>query len=201
MSIKKKSTHNSRAEAERRTGPVNRRIGMADSRGEKIEQRVGMPERRVTTKDAEIAVVTSSGEYTGTINLNSAPERIERTSDFFTKGNQSFITLYNAIRMGQSGKVIFINIKDIAVVLPKDDIFPDRPELRKDASITIKLKYGLGTIKGKVNLMGESRQVDRISDLLNYPGKKWLVVYNAEYRARFTNAALINLEFISSVEG
>ena len=201
MPIEKRIKNGNGTYVEKRTGPVNRRIGMPDTRVEKIEQRVGLPERRLTTEDMEIALVTGSGEYNGTINLNAAPERIDRTSDFFTKGNSAFITLYNAIRMGQTGKVIFINVKDIAVALPKDGIFPNRPELRKDAPITVKLKYGLGTIKGKVNLLGERRELDRVSDLLNYPGKKWLVVYNAEYRARSTSVALINLEFISSVEG
>ena len=49
--------------------------------------------------------------------------------------------------------------------------------------------------------MGENRRVDRVSELLNYPGKKWLIVYNAKFKGRSTNVALVNLEFISSAEG
>lgn len=201
MPVEKKLRGNKRDYLENRIGPVERRTGMSNVRAEKAEQRVGLPDRRVATNDMEIEVVTGSGEYTGTINLNSAPERIERTSDFFIKGDPAFITLYNAIQMGKPGNVIFINNKDMAVVLPKDDIFPSRPELREDTPITIKMKYGLGIIKGMVNLMGESRRVDRVSDLLNYPGKKWLIVYNAEYKGKSPNVALISLDFISSAEG
>lgn len=201
MAVKKQLCQTGWDHEERRCGPVDRRTGIPEGREKGVERRVGLPDRRLATNDMDVTVITGSGEYTGTINLDSAHERMERTSDFLIKSNLVFITLYNTIRMGQPGKVVFINIRDIAVVLPKDTIFPEKPELREDAPITVKLRFGLGKIEGKVNLMGESRRVDRVSDLLNYPGKKWLVVYNANYRGRHINVAMINLEFISHTEG
>jgi hypothetical protein len=185
---------------ERRVGSTDRRNGLSDPPSECADQRLGPPDRRINTHDVKVTVVTSSGEYSGTINLNASCEQADRTSDFLIKGNPAFLTLYNAVLVGQPGEVIFINFKDIALVLPKDGIFPDKPELREDARITVNLKYGLGKIKGMVNLLGEDRHIDRVSDLLNYPRKKWLVVYDAECKGKHVNVALINLDFVSSAK-
>lgn len=186
--------------AEKRIGPPDRRNTVTDKNIMDGERRVGLPDRRVVTDGRIVHVVTGSGEYRGTVNLHSASEKVDRVSDFFIKSDISFLTLYDTTLMGQTGRVNFISIQDIALVIPQDDIFPKKPELRLDADISIKMKSGLGQIKGKINLLGENRPVDRISDLLNYPGKRWLIVYMASYNGKLINAAVINLDFISCVE-
>ena len=66
--------------------------------------------------------------------------------------------------------------------------------------MSVNLKYGLGHLVGKMNLWGETQEMDRISDLLNFPGKKWLLLYEASYKGKNLQTAIINLEFISTVE-
>lgn len=186
---------------ERRIGLPERRITMPDGRENKVEQRVGLPDRRVDTNDKIVTIITGSGECKGTINLNSAPLKVDRVSDFFIKSDIAFLTLYDTVLMGQAGKAALLNIKDIAVIIPHDNISPRRPELRQDLDVKVRLKLGIGQINGKINLMGETQQVDRVSDLLNYPGKRWLVVYEACFRGKSLLTTIINLDFISSVEG
>jgi len=198
MSTDRESSTTKNDLQERRNGLLDRRI--KNKNKENPDRRAGPPDRRIETVDRDINVITGSGEYKGTINLYSAPVGVDRVSDFFIKSDISFLTLYKTVLIGQPGKVIFINMNDIALVIPLDDIFPRRHELRKDIDVTVKLKSGLGQIKGKINLLSESRQVDRISDLLNYPGKRWLVVYLASFRGKAINAAVINMNFISGIE-
>ena len=173
---------------------------MSDATAGEMDQDTGESEKKTTTVDKPVIIVTTSGNYQGYINLNFSSVQIFRISDLFLKGEFSFLPLYNATIQGQKGKTVLINLKDIAMVIPKDNIFGPSPELRKDAKATVKLKYNLGKLLGKVNLWGETQQMDRISDLLNFPGKKWLVLYEANYKGENLPAAIINLEFISTVE-
>ncbi len=156
--------------------------------------------KKVATVDKPVTIVTTSGDYQGSINLNLANVHVNRVSDLFVKTDIAFLPLYNAIVMGQRGKEVLINIKDVAVVIPHDEISAPSPALRKDAAVTVKLKYGLGQLTGNVNLWGETQQVDRISDLLNFPDKKWLILYEVSYKGKLMPAAIINLQFISLVE-
>jgi hypothetical protein len=173
---------------------------MPETTENKIDQQTDNIDKRVATNDRPVTILTTSGEYQGNINLNLSNVQINRVSDLFVKSNIAFLPLYNATVKGLKGKEVLINIKDIAVVIPNDDIFPLSPELRKDAIVSIKLKYDLGELTGKVNLWGETQQLDRISDLLNFPGKKWLILYEASYKGEKLIAAIINLEFISTVD-
>lgn len=182
---------------ERRIGPLDRRI---KKRNKKYpERRLGLSDRRIETVDRQILVITGSGEYKGRINLNSAPVRVEHVSNFLIKSDLSFLTLYNTTKNGKLGGVIFINIQDIAVVIPTEDFSPPTPELRKDVDVSVKLKAGYGQINGKIDLLSETREVDRVSGLLNYPEKKWLVVHMAKFGGRELNIAIINMDFISCV--
>lgn len=156
--------------------------------------------KRVATVDRPVTVVTTSGDYKGNINLNLANVHVNRVSDLFIKTDIAFLPLYHATIMGNQEKEILINVKDIGVVIPHDEIIAPSPALRKDAYIIVKLKYGLGQLNGKVNLWGETQQVDRISDLLNFPGKKWLTLYDVSFKGKQIQAAIVNLQFISYVE-
>lgn len=186
---------------ERRTGPASRRVGLPDTRENAMEDRRGILERRTVTHDKNISLITGSGEYKGTINLNSARTMVDRVTDFFVKSEIRFVTLYNTELIGQPGKVAMVNVKDIAVVIPHEQFLHTNPELRQDADVTVKLKSGMGHITGKVNLLGETRETDRVSDLLNLPDKQWLLVYDAVFKGKPIQAALIHMEFISVVEG
>lgn len=186
---------------ERRNGLPTRRVGMPDSRDDGAERRQGLVDRRTATNDKNITIITCSGEYKGTINLNAAPLQVDRISDFFIKSDISFVTLYNSTVQGQKGKVTLVNIQDIAVIIPHDNLIPRVPELRQDVDVNIRMKFGIGQINGNINLMSETRPVDRVSDLLNYPGKKWIVLYEASFRGRSLGAVIINLDYISAVEG
>jgi hypothetical protein len=157
-------------------------------------------EKKTATNDRSVDIVTTSGEYSGNINLNLASVQINRVSDLFVKSDISFLPIYNAVINGKQGREVIVNIKDIAVVIPKDGLAPPTPELRKDVAVSVKLKFDLGRLTGKVNLWGETQQSDRISDLLNFPGKKWLVLYDASYHGRNLSAAVVNIDFISTVE-
>jgi hypothetical protein len=156
--------------------------------------------KKVATVDKPVTVVTTSGDYQGSINLNLANVHVNRVSDLFIKTDIAFLPLYNAIVMGHRGKEVLINIKDIAVVIPHDQISAPSPALRKDAAVSVKLKYSLGQLTGNVNLWGETQEVDRISDLLNFPDKKWLTLYDVSFKGKQLPAAIINLQFISLVE-
>ena len=173
---------------------------MPDTTAEKSDQKTGDMDKKLATNDKPVIIVTTSGEYQGNINLNFSSTQINRVSDLFVKSNIAFLPLYDAAIKGQKGREILINVKDIAVVIPNDDVFPASPELRKDAVVSIKLKFDLGCLMGKVNLWGETQQLDRISDLLNFPGKKWLILYEANYEGKSLRAAIVNLEFISTVD-
>ena len=186
---------------EKRSGIPTRRVGLSDDRDDGIERRFGLADRRTATDDKNVTIITCNGEYRGSINLNAASERVDRVSDFFIKSDIAFLTLYNATVKGQTGKVTLLNIKDIAVVIPHDDLFPRVPELRRDVDVNIRLNCNLGQIIGKVNLLSETREVYRVSDLLNYPGKRWLVLYEANLRGRRWGGVIVNLDFVSAVEG
>lgn len=185
---------------ERRGCIPTRRVGMPDCREHSYERRLGPEDRRTTTDDKEVAIVTTHGNYNGTINLNAASERVDRVSDFFLRGDFAFLPLYNATVIGQSGKVTLLNVKNIAFVIPNDKLFPRVPELRCDVDVKIRLSSNLGQITGKVNLRSEKQEVNRVSDLLNYPGKRWLVLYDANLKGKRWGAIIINLDFISAVE-
>ena len=186
---------------DRRTGPANRRIGLPDNRENREENRKGPAERRLETNDKDISIITTSGEYKGTINLNAARTMVERVSDFFIKSEFQFVTLYNTVLIGKPDKVALVNIKDIAMIIPHEQFTRCNIELRQDAEVTIKLKSGLGQLTGKVNLAGETQQIDRVSDLLNSQGKRWLLVYDANFKGKPIQAAVVNMDFISIVEG
>lgn len=173
---------------------------MPDTTIDEMDRRAGDSGKKVATEDRPVVIVTTSGDYLGNINLNFSSVQINRVSDLFVKGDMSFLPLYDAIVKGHEGKEVLINIRDVAVVIPKDKITKPSPELRKDTPVTVKLKYDLGALTGNVNLWGETSQVDRISDLLNFPGKKWLILYDANYKGKKIGAAIVNLEFISIVE-
>ncbi len=173
---------------------------MSDIASDRFDRQTGDINKKVATDDKPVTIVTTSGEYQGNINLNFSNVQINRVSDLFIKSDIAFLPLYNATVKGLKDKEVLINIKDIAVVIPGDNISPPSPELRKDARVSIKLKYDLGQLAGKVNLWGETQQLDRISDLLNFPEKKWLILYEASYKGKDLRAAIINLEFISTVD-
>lgn len=173
---------------------------MPDTTANEVDQQTGNIDKKVATNDRPVTIVTTSGEYQGNINLNLSNVQINRVSDLFVKSDIAFLPLYNATVMGLEEKEVLINIKDIAVVIPNDDLFPPSPELRRDAMVSIKLKHDLGHLTGKVNLWGETQQLDRISDLLNFPGKRWLILYEAIYKGKNLRAVIINLEFISTAE-
>jgi hypothetical protein len=185
---------------DRRRGTRDRRGGeLPDGKKIYTDQRKGQRDRRMPTDDRDIAVVTSTGEYKGTINLNSAPVKVERVSDFFIKSDFSFLLLYNTTFFGKPGKTAFLNLNDIAVVIQPDNALSKRSELRHDAILSVRLRYGLGQVNGKVNLRGETMPVDRVSDLLNYSKKRWLVVYEATFKGRTMLSTIINMDFISMV--
>ena len=173
---------------------------MSDIATDGTDQILDVSEKKMVTVDRPVVIITTSGDYSGDINLNLSSVQINRVSDLFIKSDIAFLPLYNAIVKGRTGREIIVNTKDIAVVIPRDTLSPPTPELRKDASVMVKLKYDLGQLVGKVNLWGEVQQSDRISDLLNFPGKKWLVLYDVSYKGRNLPAAIINIEFISMVE-
>lgn len=173
---------------------------MSDTTSSDISQKVKVSEKKMATIDRPVVIVTTSGDYSGNINLNFSSVQINRTSDLFLKSDIAFLPIYDAAINGKEGREIMINTRDIAVVIPKDTLAPPTPELRKDTDITIKLKYDLGQMVGKVNLWGDTRQSDRISDFLNFPGKKWLILYDVTYKGKILQAAIVNLEFISTVE-
>jgi hypothetical protein len=164
------------------------------------DQTIGVSDKKMTTVDRPVSIVTTSGDYAGNINLNLSNVQINRVSDLFVKSDISFLPLYNATVRGEKGREIIVNIKDIAVVIPQDKLPAPIQELRKDLHVTVKLKYDLGQLVGKVNLWGDTRQSDRISDLLNTPDKKWLILYDASYKGNNIPTAIINIEFISIVE-
>ena len=173
---------------------------MPDTTIDKIDPQTIDSDKRLATNDIPVTIVTTSGDYHGDINLNFSSVQINRVSDLFVKSNIAFLPLYNATVKGAEGKEVLINIKDIAVVIPNDNAFPSSPELRKDALVSIKLRYDLGHLAGKVNLWGETQELDRTSDLLNFPGKKWLILYEASFKGKSLRVAIINLEFISTVD-
>ncbi len=173
---------------------------MSDTHGEQSNLSRSQDDKKLSTIDKQVTIVSTSGDYHGNINLNLANVQVNRVSDLFIKSDIAFLPLYHANIMGQQGREVLINVKDIAVVIPHDQITSSSPELRKDAAVTVKLKYGLGNLSGNVNLLGETQQVDRISDLLNFPGKKWLILYDVSYKEQTMPVAIINLEFISLVE-
>ncbi len=173
---------------------------MSDNRNTDKTQGVSFSDKKTPTDDKLITVITISGEYKGMINLNSAPVKVNRVSDFLAKTDLSFLPLYNTTVMGVTGETIFLNFADIAAVVQPDDIDSKRSELRRDAKVIIRLKNNLGQINGKVNIHGESKPVDRVSDLLNYPEKKWLVVYEASFKGKTMLSTIINMDFISMVK-
>ena len=156
--------------------------------------------KKLATVDRPVTIVTTSGDYQGSINLNLANVQVNRVSDLFVKTDIAFLPLYNAVVMGQENKEVLINVNDIAVVIPHDQIIAPSPALRRDAAVSVKLKFGLGQLNGNANLWGETQQVDRISDLLNFPDKKWLTLYEVEFKGEKMPAAIINLKYISIVE-
>lgn len=164
------------------------------------EQNAGVSDKKMATVDKPVIIVTTSGEYTGNVNLNLSSVQIDRVSDLFVKSDIAFLPMYDTAVKGEKGREIIVNIKDIAVVIPEDTIQSPSPELRKDIQVTVKLKYDLGRLMGKANLWGDTRQSDRISDLLNSPGKKWLILYEASYNGKSIPAAIVNIDFISIVE-
>ncbi len=166
----------------------------------KIDRATDVSDKKMSTVDRPVVLVTTSGDYSGTVNLNLASVQINRVSDLFVKSDIAFLPIYNATVKGETGRELIVNIKDIAVVIPNDTLSPPTPELRKDADVCVKLKYELGQLMGKVNLWGDTQQSDRISDLLNCPGKKWLVLYEVSYKGKNIPAAIVNIEFISTVE-
>lgn len=156
--------------------------------------------KKLATVDRPVTIITTSGDHQGNINLNLANVHVNRVSDLFVKTDIAFLPLYNAVVMGQENKEVLINVNDIAVVIPHDQLIAPSPALRRDAAVIVKLKFGLGQLSGNVNLWGETQQVDRISDLLNFPDKKWLILYEVGYKGKKMPAAVINLKFISTVE-
>jgi hypothetical protein len=173
---------------------------MSDMTMDGTDHTDGVSEKKMVTVDRPVVIITTSGDYSGDINLNLSNVQIDRISDLFVKSDIAFLPLYNATVKGKPGREIIVNTKDIAVVIPKDTLAHPSPELRKDADVSVKLKHDLGQLMGKVNLWGGVQQSDRISDLLNFPGKKWLVLYDVSYKGNTLPAAIINIEFISMVE-
>jgi hypothetical protein len=173
---------------------------MPDTNISEIDKNTDESLKKMFTVDKQVVLVTTSGDYTGNINLNLSNVQINRISDLFLKSDIAFLPLYNATVKGEKDKEIIVNIKDIAVVIPKDVLPNPIPELRKDAQVTVKLKFDLGQLSGKVNLMGDSRISDRISDLLNFPGKRWLILYDVTFKGEVLPAVIVNIEFISTVE-
>jgi hypothetical protein len=173
---------------------------MPDTGASETDQASGVSDKKMATVDRPVQIITSSGDYTGNINLNLSSVEINRVSDLFVKGDISFLPIYNATGGGKKDREIIVNTRDIAVVIPQDKLPSPMPELRKSLDISVKLKYDLGHLVGKVNLLGDSQQSDRISDLLNTRGKKWLILYDASYKGKDIPAAIINIEFISIVE-
>ena len=158
---------------------------MPDTPKSEIDPTIFVSDKKMATVDRQVNIVTTSGDYSGNINLNLASVQINRVSDLFVKSEITFLPLYNATVKGEKGREIIINTRDIAVVIPKDTLSAATPELRKDANLKVKLKFDLGKLVGKVNLWGDTQQSDRISDLLNFPGKKWLILYEASYKFYF----------------
>jgi hypothetical protein len=165
-----------------------------------VDTPVGEPDRKVATQDKMVTIVTTSGNLVGDINLNFSSVQVNRVSDLLSKGGVSFLPLYHMVSREGARRNVLVNIRDVAVIIPHDKIHPPSPELRKDRVVSVKLKFDLGTLSGKTNLMGETQEMDRISDLLNFPGKKWLVLYEATFKEEALPAAIINIEFISTVE-
>jgi len=73
------------------------------------------------TNSQMVRIKTSDGStFRGKINLNSETEKMDRISDFFLKGKNPFITIYDVAAHGNSNLFI-INKKHIIWVTPDDD--------------------------------------------------------------------------------
>ena len=173
---------------------------MPDTNISATDENIGVSDKKMATVDRPVNIVTTSGNYEGSVNLNLSNVQINRVSDLFVKSDIAFLPIYNTTAKGEKDHEIIVNIKDIAMVIPNDKLPTPAPELRKDVQVTVKLKYDLGQLIGKVNLLGDTKRSDRISDLLNTPGKKWLILYDASYKGKNISAAIINIDFISMVE-
>jgi hypothetical protein len=200
MNVKSVATK-SVAKENRRSGSSDRRIGLPDNRNDKEERRLGPPDRRIATVDKIITVITSNGDYRGTINLYSGPQMADSVGDFFMKSNLAFLPLYNATVKGLTGKVTLLNFNDIAVVISQDEVSSAKTHRRREVDVSIRLNSNLGYINGKVDLCCGTREVYRVSDLLNYSRRRWLTVYDATMRGKTLDCVVVNYDYISSVEG
>lgn len=78
--------------------------------------------KKVETKTQYVRIKTTDGStFRGTLNLNSETKNMDRLSDFFTKGKNPFITLYEVTAQGRSD-VFIINKDHIVWVTPEEDL-------------------------------------------------------------------------------
>ena len=87
--------------------------------------------RRIEARKVSIKMVDGSLVH-GKVNLLHDEAVVQRVSDIFTKLSDPFIVVFDATAEGKSGRVIILNKRNIAWVLPEDDLSPrqgdEKPE-------------------------------------------------------------------------
>ena len=76
--------------------------------------------RQVTIKMADGSLIQ------GKVNLHHDDAIIQRVSDIFTKIADPFIVVFEATAEGKSGRVLILNKRNVAWVLPEDEGQPPR---------------------------------------------------------------------------
>ena len=78
--------------------------------------------KKFETRSQYVRIKTSDGTtFRGTLNLNSETESMDRLSDFFVKGKNPFITLYDVTAHGSS-EVFIINKAHIIWLAPDEEL-------------------------------------------------------------------------------
>jgi small nuclear ribonucleoprotein (snRNP)-like protein len=76
--------------------------------------------RKLDPRDVIIKLVDGS-TVKGKINLHYDEIMIQRVSEIFTKVSDPFVTVFEATVEGKTGKVVIINKRNIAWVMPEGD--------------------------------------------------------------------------------
>ncbi len=78
--------------------------------------------KKLKIKSHYVSIRTVDGSNIhGNVNLNSETVAIDRLSDFFIKGKNSFIVMYDATIQGKQNNTIIINKANIVWAVPGSD--------------------------------------------------------------------------------